>query len=124
MTLNANFAGAQVLVGRQRLQGPDRGLDALVGLVILVSTALIGFLAISALYVSGSAAVARGSADSGTISVGFAVAVYGSAIVVGITLLVFLVRLVAGRRSWRGTLVGAILMTVVLFVGYTIMASA
>ena len=54
MTLNANYPGARLGSGRAPLEGSDRGLDALVGLVILVAEVLIGFLAISSLYLFGS----------------------------------------------------------------------
>lgn len=123
MTLNANFAGAKVLVGRQKLQGSDRGLDVVIGLVILVAEALIGILSISALFAVGSAAISADSSAAGEVTIGFGLALFGSAIIVGITLLVYLVRVATGKRSWRGPLVGAILMTVVISVGYAIIAS-
>ena len=124
MTLNTNFAGAVVLTGREKLTGSDRGLDALIGLVILVSQILIGFLAVSALFVAGSAEVASNPSSSDSVSVGFAVALFGSAIIAVITLLVYLVRVATGHASWRGPFLGAILMTVVLFIGYMIMSSS
>ena len=124
MTLNADFAGARLLVDRQKLRGSDRGLDVLVGLVILVAEALIGLLVVSSLFVAGTDAMSVNSAAGQTVSVGFAVAGFGSAIVVAITTLIYLVRISTGRRSWRGTVMGAVLMTVVLIIGYAIMASA
>ena len=123
MTLNSNFAGATVLAGREKLQGSDRGLDALIGLVILVSQALVGFLAVSALFVAASAGIATNPSASESISVGFALALFGSSIIVTITLIVYLVRIATGRASWRAPLIGSILMTVMLFIGYIVMAS-
>ena len=35
MTLNSNYPGAVRMAPRGKLEGPERGLDALVGLVIL-----------------------------------------------------------------------------------------
>ncbi len=124
MTLNANFAGATLLAARQKLQGSDRGLDVLVGLVILIAEALIGVLVVSALFIGATAAIALNPAATEAVSFGLAVAVFGSAIIVGITLLVYLVRVVTRKKSWRGPLVGAILMAVVLVIGYAIIASA
>ena len=123
MTLNTNFAGAALMPPHGKLQGPDRGLDALIGLVIVIVELLIGFLAISALYVSGETYLESAPSARENISAGFAIALFGSAIVVGITSLIFLVRLATGRRSWRSPLVGLILMTVILFVGYVVMAA-
>jgi hypothetical protein len=120
MTLNANFAGARVL--SSKLEGSDRGLDALIGLVILVAELLIGFLGVYALFLFGTEASELGSAQSDAASVGFAIAVFGGGIAVGITTLVYLVRVATGRRSWRAPLVGVILMTVALLVGYFVMA--
>ncbi|MBC7591166.1 MAG: hypothetical protein H7226_09020 [Salinibacterium sp.] len=123
MTLNSNFAGPVVLAGRSKLTGSERGLDALIGLVILLSQALVGFLTVSALFIAGSAEVATNPSATDSISVGFALALFGSSIIVAITLIVYLVRIATGRASWRAPLVGAILMTVVLIIGYAIMAS-
>mgnify|MGYP003611812286 CR=1 FL=1 len=116
MTLNANVSGARVL--SRRLEGPERGLDALVGLVVLVAELLIGFLAITALYEFGQANYVGDSSNFG-----FAVALFGSIILVAITTLVYLVRIARGTpRSWSPPLWGAILMTVTLIVGFAIMA--
>ena len=124
MTLNTNFAGAVVLTGREKLTGSDRGLDALIGLVILVSQVLIGFLAVSALFIAGTAEVVSNPSSSDSVSVGFAIALFGSSIIAVITLLVYLVRVAMGRASWRGPFLGAILMTGVLFLGYLVMSSS
>lgn len=123
MTLNSNFSGAALMPGRGKLQGTDRGLDALVGVVILLAEVLIGFLAINALYLAGSAQTAANPSATDATEAGFAIAVFGGGIAVGITTLIYLIRIATGRRSWPAPLWGAILMTVALFVGYLVMAT-
>lgn len=120
MTLNANFPGA-VQMRRRRLEGPERGLDALVGVVVLVAELMIGLIAIFALYETGLAASATNPSAGEAINAGFLIALFGSAIVVLITTVVFLGRVIVGRRSWPAPLWGTILMTVALFVGYLVM---
>jgi hypothetical protein len=119
MTLNANFPGARVSSTR-KLEGPERGLDALVGLIILVAELLIGLMSIYALYLYGQAI---GGAGNDSVEFGFGFAVFVGGIVVVITTLVYLVRIAAGRRSWPAPLWGAILMSVALVVGYFIMST-
>jgi hypothetical protein len=121
MTLNANFAGASVLSGK--LEGSERGLDALIGLVIVIAELLVGFIGVYALFLFGEEASTLGQAQSDAASVGFAIAMFGGGIAVGISTLVYLVRVATGRRSWRAPLVGGILMSVALVVGYFIMAT-
>jgi len=121
--LNQNFAGATVLAGRGKLRGTDRGLDGLVGLVILIATILIGFEALYALYVAGVSATGS-SSSTDELEFGFGLAVVGSLVSVSITTLVYLVRLIVGRRSWPAALWGLILMTVFVIAGYAIMAGA
>lgn len=115
MTLNANFAGARVLKGK--LDGPERALDGLIGLIILIAELLIGFLAIATLYEYGA------TNFNGASEAGFGIALFGSIIVVFITTIVYLTRLARGRRSWGAPLWGIILMTVALVAGYLIMSS-
>jgi hypothetical protein len=122
MTLNSNYPGAVRMAPRRRLEGPDRGLDALVGLVILVAELFIGLLSIFALFEAGSAASAADPGASETVNAGFLIALFGSALAVLITTLIYLVRVVVGRRSWPAPLWGTILMTVALLVGYLVMA--
>jgi hypothetical protein len=122
MTLNANFAGATLMPGGGRLAGPDRGLDALIGLVILVAELLIGSQALYALYLAGNAYVETTPSARGGVEAGFAIAMFGTAIAVGFTTLIYLVRIASARRSWRAPLWGAILMTAALFAGYLVMA--
>jgi hypothetical protein len=117
MTLNSNYPGAVRMAPRGKLEGPERGLDALVGLVILVAELAIGLLSIYALYSAGTEA---GGTDAA--QVGFGIALFGSGIVVLVTTVVFLGRIIAGRRSWPAPLWGLILMTVALVIGYFVMA--
>lgn len=105
----------------RKLEGTERGLDALVGVVILVAEIVIGVLAIAALYEFGSNPPAGASGEA--IDVGFTIAVFGSLIFVGITTLIYLIRIAIGRRSWTAPFWGTLLMTAVLIVGYFIMAS-
>ena len=122
MTLNSNFAGAVQMAPRTRLEGPERALDALTGLVILVAELVIGVLSIYALYTAGTAIVEGGSGSADAASAGFAIAVFGSGILVLITTIVYLVRVAIGRRSWTAPLWGGILMSAVLIIGYVVMA--
>lgn len=122
MTLNQNFPGARSTV-RSRLEGTDRGLDALVGLVILLAELLVGFVSFAALVDFGDASLATNPSASDSLEFGLGFAVVASGIAVVITTLVYLVRIAVGRRSWGAPLWGLILMTIALIVGYGIMAS-
>lgn len=122
MTLNSNYPGAVRMAPRGKLEGPERGLDAFVGLVILLAEIAIGLMAIYALYTAGAAAGVDNPATMDQLEAGYGIALFGSGIVVVITTLVFLVRVIAGRRSWPAPLWGLILMTVALLVGYFVMA--
>lgn len=129
MTLNASFAGATGVGGRKtpvaknRLQGRDRGLDVLIGLVILVAQLMIGALAVSALYVTATSEEVQRATGIETSLVGFGIAALGTAIIVGVTVLVYLVRIATRKPSWRGPLIGSILMVVVLIFGYILITS-
>lgn len=105
----------------RKVEGTERGLDALVGVIILIAELIIGFLAIYALYEFGSNPPS--GADPDAIDIGFTIAVFGGGIVVAITTIVYLVRIAIGRRSWTAPFWGTILMTVAIIVGYFIMAS-
>ncbi len=134
MSLNQNFSGAAVLSGRQKLEGSDRGLDALVGLVIFFAEVLVGFLALYALYqfavdagavAAGQFTVGAGAAAGAlpsTIEVGFVIAVAGSILAVGISTLAYLVRLARARRSWPAPLWGLVFLSAATIVGYLVMA--
>ena len=121
MTLNANFSGARMLPSSARLDGAARGLDALVGLVILAAELLIAFIAIYALYVYGVDAVAS-TVRADAIQIGFLVALIGGAIVVVVTTVIYLGRLIVGRRSWSAPLWGLVLSTAVIVLGWLIMS--
>lgn len=123
MTLNANFAGAVQMAPRRMLEGPERGLDGLVGLVILLAELVIGLMSLYALYAAGTGLVESSPGSAEAASAGFAIAVFGSGIVVLVTTIVYLARVAMGRRSWTAPLWGTILMSVALIVGYVVMAS-
>jgi len=119
MTLNANLQGAVRMTPRVKLEGPERGLDALVGLVILIAELFIGLLGIFALYEAGSRAGDPARLDA--MQAGFAIALFGGGAVVIITTIIYLGRVIAGRRSWPATLWGTIVMSIALVIGYAVM---
>ena len=82
MTLNANFAGARMPENSGRLDGAARGLDALVGLVVLLAELIIVF----------------------------------------VTTVIYLARLIIGRRSWTAPLWGLMLSSAVIALGWFIMS--
>lgn len=116
MTLNATLAGARP-ASRKKLEGPERGLDAAVGLVILIAGLLIGFVTIMTLVEIGSAN------PTVAANIGYDVALVGGGFFFLITTIIYLVRIAIGRRSWTAPLWGTILMSVCLIIGYIIMAS-
>jgi hypothetical protein len=107
----------------RKLEGQDHGLDALIGLVVLLAHVTIGFLCLSALYAIGTTAPPSG-ATSESINAGFSIALIGSIGIVALSTLVFLIRVAVGRRSWTAPLWGAIGTGFVIVVGYFIMANA
>lgn len=118
MTLNQIFAGATLMRGRKKLEGPDRMLDVLIGLVIVVVELLVGFLLVSALYEAGV------KLNTENASVGFSIAVFGGGAAVVITTLVYLVRIARGVRSWPAPLWGLILLGAACALGYFILSGA
>src|ERR1700712_3100268 len=98
MSLNQNFSGAALMSGRRKLDGSDRGLDALIGLVVFFAEVLVGFLAVYALYLYGLDAVKVPGAASDDIEGGFIIALVGSAVAFVVTPIIFLVRLARARR--------------------------
>ena len=118
MTLNANFPGAVQLASRPRLEGPERALDALVGLVIVVTELIVGLLSILALYAAGSTSPNYDQAEAG-----FAIALFGAGIAFVITTIVYLVRIIVGRRSWSAPLWGLALITAAVIVGFLVMSA-
>ena len=123
MTLNANYSGARVLTGRARLEGFERGMDALIGLVILIAELLIGFLAIYSLYLFGLDHASEPNAYE-SVQIGFLVALIAGSGFVAITTLVYLSRVIFGRRSWPAPLWGLVLMTASVGTGYLIMSGS
>jgi hypothetical protein len=123
MTLNSNLSGAVRMAPRTRLEGPERGLDALVGLVILLAELVIGISSIYALYTAGEILVRADPSAADAASAGFAIAAFGAGALVLITTIVYLARVAASRRSWTAPLWGTILMSAALIVGYVVMAS-
>lgn len=105
----------------QKLTGQDRTLDALVGLIIVIATVLIGYVSLTALFEYGVGAAEANPSGLDVMEFGWMTALIGGGILFAITTLVFLGRLVSGRRSWTTTLTGAILVTAALIVGFLIM---
>lgn len=124
MTLNASFPTHP---GQRRakniVEGPERGLDALVGLVILLAGLTIGFTAIEALF-PFAVGIAQESYSPEWAELGINVALFGGGGVLLIATLVYLVRIARGRRSWTATLWGTILMSACLVLGYILILGA
>jgi len=124
MTLNASFPGYS---GRTRakniVEGPERGLDALVGLVILIAGLGIGFLVFEALFPFAEG-VAQSSYNPEWAELGISVALFGGGGILLIATLVYLVRIARGRRSWTASLWGTILMSACLVLGYILILGA
>lgn len=119
MTLNTNFAGAAIR--SLRLDGSDRGLDAIVGLILLVTGTMIGVLSLNQLQLFAASVDPRDSFASGAVEAGFVIAVVGSALTWLITSLTYLFRIAVGRRGWTSPLWGIIIMTVFLVAGFAVM---
>lgn len=116
MTLNRTIVAPSQPSARARLDGVDRGIDVAVGLVILITEVLIGYLVIDALFRLGTAA------GTSTAAFGFAVALFGSGFFFLTTTIGYLVRLARGRRSWSSPLWGIILIAVASLIGFLIMS--
>lgn len=117
MTLNASFPTSGQNRGRNLLEGSERGLDALIGLVVLIAGLGIGFVAFDALY-PFALSTAQQSFDPEWADLGFNVALFGGGGILLISTLVYLVRILRGRRSWTATLWGTILMSACVVLGY------
>lgn len=119
MTLNTNFAG--VAVRSRRLDGSDRGLDAIVGLILIVAGTMIGVLSLNQLQLFVASVDPRDAFASGGVEAGFVIAVVGSALTWLIATLTYLVRIAVGRRSWTPPLWGTVIMSVFLVAGFAVM---
>ena len=109
---------------RGRLDGTERTLDAVVGVIVLVAEVLIGYVALTALYDYGAAASESGAASIGALETGMLIALVGSGLAFLITTIVFLARLATARRSWGAPAWGLALLTAACIIGYLIMTSA
>ena len=105
---------------RARLEGPERALDALIGLVILAAELTIGLLSALALYEYG---LSHGSNVPDHVQLGFGIAVLGGGAIVIITTLIYLGRVIVGRRSARAPLWGGILMSAAMVIGWFVMSA-
>ena len=119
MTLNTNFAG--VAVRSRRLDGSDRGLDAIVGLILVVAGTMIGVMSLNQLQFFAASVDPRDAFASGGVEAGFVIAVVGSALTWLIATLTYLIRIAVGRRSWTPPLWGTVIMTVFLVAGFAVM---
>ena len=106
-----------------RLHGSDRTLDALIGAIVFAAAVTIVLLGISELYRVGTA-IQTQNGSSESLEVGFLIAVGGTVIFGGITVISFLVKLARGRRSATTPLWGAILVAIAQFIGFLIMTTA
>ncbi|TAL45289.1 MAG: hypothetical protein EPN91_02760 [Salinibacterium sp.] len=119
--LNPEYVRAPQMGKRPRLRGSEHGLDALVGLVILVAEISIGLQVLQAMYEFGDAQQYSRSADQ--LTAGFAIALFGGGIAFVITTIIYLARMATGRRSWPAPLWGTIIMGLSFVVGFAIMAA-
>jgi len=119
VTLNTNFAG--VTARSRRLDGSDRGLDAIVGLILVVAGTMIGALSLNQLQLFAASVDPRDLFASGGVEAGLVIAVVGSALTWLIATLTYLVRIAVGRRSWTPPLWGTIIMSTFLVSGFAVM---
>lgn len=109
--------------GNARLTGPERALDGIVGLIVLLAGLSIAVLVLSALWSYGTACDASGGCGSGpALQAGYLIALVGGGLAMLVSAIVYLARLVAGRRSWSAPLVGALLFSVAAVVGWLTMS--
>ncbi|MCY7412371.1 MAG: hypothetical protein LH471_04945 [Salinibacterium sp.] len=119
MTLNTNFAG--IAQRTARLEGSERGLDGMVGLVLVVAGTMIGALSLNELQLFAASSAPRDSFASEGIQAGLGIAVVGAGLTWLIAVLIYLLRIATGRRSWTAPLWGTIFMTVFLVAGFAVM---
>ena len=106
----------------RKLESTERGLDSLVGVVIIIASVCIGFLALNALYALSMDPPAGSNTED--VAVGLVIAVVGSLLAFGITTLVYLVRIATARRSFTAPLWGLVLMSIFIVIGYFVMGGS
>lgn len=107
-----------------RLEGTERGLDAVVGLVILIAEILIALLVLFALFDFGAACPQNSLCPGGDRpEVGFFIVLIAGGLAVVITTFVYLGRVIAGRRSWGAPFTGLILFSVSAVIGALVMGA-
>lgn len=107
-----------------KLDGPERGLDAIIGLILLVAEGLIVTLVLMSLYDYGVNCTAPTCPPGEALMTGFLIAVIGGGIPVVITTFVYLGRIIGRRRSWGAPLTGGILFGIAAFIGWLVMTGA
>lgn len=104
-----------------KLDGPERGLDAIIGLILLVAEAMIVATVLVTFYDYGIACDTAGCASIENLQIGFLIALIGGGIPVVITTFVYLGRIIGRRRSWGAPLVGIILFGIAAIIGWSVM---
>ena len=105
-----------------KLDGPERALDAFIGLIVVGVDVLVGLLVLFALNDYATACFAAGCQSLENLEAGYFIALIPSGLVFIITTIVFLVRLGRGRRSWPAPLWGLILISVACVIGWIVMS--
>jgi len=122
VTLNTNFAGASIR--SLRLDGSDRGLDAIVGLILSVAGTMIGVLSLNQLQLFAASLETGNFFAAEAVQAGFVIAIVGAGLTWLISIVTYLLRIAVGRRSWTAPLWGTIIMTVFLIAGFGVMNGA
>lgn len=107
-----------------KLDGPERGLDAIIGLILLIAEGLIVAVVLLSFW---DFAVSCTSADCPTneqLGTGFFIAAIGGGVPVIITTFIYLGRIIGRRRSWGAPLVGGILFGIAAVIGWLVMTGA
>lgn len=121
MSLNQSYPVAPGAPLSAKLEGTDRWVDTLIGLIVVIATGLIGTLSLTWLFGYGLAV--NDLMPSSSTDAGYLLALAGSVIPIGVGMIVYVVRVAFGRRSWGAPLVAAGIMTIALVVGYLIMSN-
>lgn len=106
-----------------RLTGPERALDAVIGLIVLVAAVFIALLVLAALWSYGEACDANAQCASGdALQFGYLIVLAGGGLAMLVTAFVYIGRLVAARRSWGAPLTGIILFSIAAVIGWFVMS--